>query len=312
MVHVVLSYPAFDDRVPERANCIRWQDDLTVGPVPATDTLNQLTVVREAFWRDGFAQWRFRDRDVVAFEPSLSDRDQQLRGLAGSEVVIWCGPNSREMLMLSAFLHFVDAAPAIARCPEWSIMTYPPDQLVRFFEARAPVTPEFRSQTAELWNAYTGADPTRLNLRVDDDGLASVVRSLRSEYPAVHNGLSEIEERLLRNALEGKRALSVIGQTMADAEDMPADVPLISRLWDFLTREPALLATSGQSLADVDSWDAFRRLVVHPTALGTRLLNGEADYVRLCGIDRWIGGVHLQGHAVPWRFDRTARRLVSE
>ena len=39
------------------------------------------------------------------------------------------------------------------------------------------------------------------------------------------------------------------------------------------------------------------------TDAGRAVLAGEADHVTICGVDRWIGGVHLQGHDVPWRWD---------
>lgn len=39
------------------------------------------------------------------------------------------------------------------------------------------------------------------------------------------------------------------------------------------------------------------------TGTGARVLAGEEDHVALNGIDRWIGGVHLHGHRVAWRFD---------
>jgi hypothetical protein len=33
------------------------------------------------------------------------------------------------------------------------------------------------------------------------------------------------------------------------------------------------------------------------------VLAGEADHVALNGVDRWIGGVHLRGHDVRWRWN---------
>ena len=42
---------------------------------------------------------------------------------------------------------------------------------------------------------------------------------------------------------------------------------------------------------------------LRPTAAGARVLAGEADHVALNGIDRWVGGVHLHGHAARWRWD---------
>jgi hypothetical protein len=45
---------------------------------------------------------------------------------------------------------------------------------------------------------------------------------------------------------------------------------------------------------------------VHLTEAGTRVLAGQAAN----GIDRWIGGVHLQGHHVPWRWDDGTGTIV--
>jgi hypothetical protein len=46
------------------------------------------------------------------------------------------------------------------------------------------------------------------------------------------------------------------------------------------------------------------------TAAGRAVLAGEADAVRLRGINRWIGGVHLEGPEAAWRWDRESLRLV--
>jgi hypothetical protein len=40
------------------------------------------------------------------------------------------------------------------------------------------------------------------------------------------------------------------------------------------------------------------------------VLAGEADHVRLNGIDRWLGGVHLEGDEAAWRWDAAAGRLT--
>jgi hypothetical protein len=46
------------------------------------------------------------------------------------------------------------------------------------------------------------------------------------------------------------------------------------------------------------------------TDAGARVLSGEADQVRLNGIDRWIGGGHLRGQ-VPWRWDDGTEAIVT-
>ncbi|MDP4504935.1 hypothetical protein [Nonomuraea turcica] len=39
---------------------------------------------------------------------------------------------------------------------------------------------------------------------------------------------------------------------------------------------------------------------------GRHVLHGRQDHVTLNGVDRWIGGVHLAGRAVPWRWNEGA------
>jgi len=49
---------------------------------------------------------------------------------------------------------------------------------------------------------------------------------------------------------------------------------------------------------------------VRLTGTGARMLAGQADQIALNGIDRWIGGVHLHGHHVPWRWDDGTETIV--
>jgi hypothetical protein len=40
------------------------------------------------------------------------------------------------------------------------------------------------------------------------------------------------------------------------------------------------------------------------------VLDGEADRVKLCGIDRWLGGVHVHGNGRAWRWSSRAGHLL--
>jgi hypothetical protein len=39
------------------------------------------------------------------------------------------------------------------------------------------------------------------------------------------------------------------------------------------------------------------------TEAGRAVLAGQEDHVALNGVDRWVGGVHLTGRAVRWRWN---------
>jgi hypothetical protein len=45
------------------------------------------------------------------------------------------------------------------------------------------------------------------------------------------------------------------------------------------------------------------------TDAGQAVLAGRRDRVAECGIDRWIGGVHLQGRGEVWRWDDEHDRI---
>src|SRR6185437_11780084 len=47
----------------------------------------------------------------------------------------------------------------------------------------------------------------------------------------------------------------------------------------------------------------FTHLPLALTDAGRRVLAGEADAVALLGVDRWVGGTHLDG-PTPWRWGR--------
>jgi hypothetical protein len=42
-----------------------------------------------------------------------------------------------------------------------------------------------------------------------------------------------------------------------------------------------------------------------------RVLAGKADHLALNGVDRWIGGGHLHGHGVRWRWDEGIEALTA-
>jgi hypothetical protein len=60
------------------------------------------------------------------------------------------------------------------------------------------------------------------------------------------------------------------------------------------------------------SGDEFRRSRLALTEFGRTVLAGTADAMLFNGIDRWIGGVHLEGSACPWRWSKAERRVIRQ
>ena len=45
------------------------------------------------------------------------------------------------------------------------------------------------------------------------------------------------------------------------------------------------------------------------THFGRAVLTGQDDRIALCGIDRWLGGVHLHTDEDVWRWDEQRQRI---
>ena len=72
------------------------------------------------------------------------------------------------------------------------------------------------------------------------------------------------------------------------------------------------LASGYQPLVEWDVVERPHRIPkgeVRTTTAGRDVIEGRADRIGLNGIDRWYGGVHLQGAEAAWRWDEQTPRL---
>jgi hypothetical protein len=67
----------------------------------------------------------------------------------------------------------------------------------------------------------------------------------------------------------------------------------------FAVTAPPLLTLSRSSTAHRAVLDGRVAL----TESGRTVLSSQLDRVAACGIDQWLGGVHLQGRSGVWRWD---------
>jgi hypothetical protein len=53
---------------------------------------------------------------------------------------------------------------------------------------------------------------------------------------------------------------------------------------------------------------SIRGMKVSLTTGGREVLEGKDDWIQIRGVDRWLGGVHLQGREAAWRWACSTRR----
>jgi hypothetical protein len=177
-----------------------------------------------------------------------------------------------------------------------------PEELVPLYETRHAVTPSEFQIAQAAWTAFCSPDPAGLVELLSGDTSAlpflrsALLRHLQ-QFPALDNGLSRTERQILHLTWAGLREFKDL---------FPAAQKLEEAVWmgdDTFLRHAKGLATARQPL--LRSGDGHFEI----TTFGQRVLSGQEDHVRVNGIDRWLGGVHLRLNAPVWRWDEAARTI---
>jgi hypothetical protein len=190
------------------------------------------------------------------------------------------------------------------------------DQLTSLLGTRQRVTAAQLSLGRRAWAAFTAADPGDLDTIAAEHFdelpfLAGALRRFIDEYPAIGTGLPRTEQEILSLLADGPRSPHQLFVDMQRREErvFMGD----TTFWDRVSA----LAAGPAPLVSVDVQGSERVLppgTVTITEAGRAVLEGRADYIRLNGFDRWLGGVHLVaalGGDVAWRRDPTTGRLVA-
>ena len=162
------------------------------------------------------------------------------------------------------------------------------------------------------WTAFRAAAPTELATISSTPSaqlrfVAEAFDRLGREYPSTRDGLSLTERRILSAVAEGLSSAGDVFGRVAAREARP----FLGDYWCFdrMTRMARARVPLLQSGTDGEVVD--RRTGLRLTAAGRRVLAGRDDHVALNGVDRWVGGVHLSGRSVRWRWDEGAETVTA-
>jgi RNA polymerase sigma factor (sigma-70 family) len=301
--------------------CSIWADPLYEGPVPGGLSDAELLEARTRYlagstdeapvvdpvndmrrWRTVIQRHETYDELILWFEHDLFDQLNLIQLLA------WI----RERLPAEKLVSLVciGSFPGHPRFKGLGELT--PDELASLLETRQRVS-EAQYSLAELaWQAFREPTPEALdNLRQGDTSalpyLAAAVARFLQEYPWTTDGLSRTERRLVELAAGGQVELSAAFPRMhADEEVYYVTDMSLAALADTLSRtSPPLLTLARTPNADGElaQESVTLRDAVALTEIGRAVLAGRQDRIGTCGINRWLGGVHLHGDADLWRWD---------
>ncbi len=294
---------------------VPWEDVLHEGPVPAGLGVAALRGVRADFL--AFCGWGSR----VDLERELEARDAALeRAIAAAqEVVLWFEHDLYDQLHLLQILDRlpVDGPPLVTAVTAATYLGHQPNSdYPGLFEHRRAVTSNERMTARDAWQAFRSSDPRTIfaalpRLTVLPHLGAAMVRHLQ-QFPASRNGLSRTELQTLEAVAAGAPRLEhVFTHAIRDGEEamFMGDSAFLFHISSLFRGPRPLLAIDRALTPNRTEVPDTLAVAVQLTADGKQVLSGELDRVQLCGIDRWLGGVHLVGTGPVWRWDGERRQL---
>jgi hypothetical protein len=276
---------------------LAWRDALNEGPVPAGLTLEETSALRADYLaRRGYG-------NPIKLIHDFTRRDAQLHQ-AGEfdEVVLWFEHDLFDQLQLLQTLTALDelnlepGRVSVLQSDHYlAAMTV--DEILPLFPKRRTATPAIFKSARRSWERFTSMSPADLYAAAGEDAiglpfLRAALQRLCEEYPWTRDGLSRSQRQALYAVAQGPaRNQELYSRAQAREEAYFLGERAFSKLLDDMRADECALIEEEEG-----------KLV--PSALGRRVLAGDADWLETRGIDRWVGGVHLTPeHLTRWDDD---------
>lgn len=285
---------------------IAWRDVLHEGPVPATQDVADLRSVRATYIAQrGYGTPIKVFRDFEARDAAIA------KAATFEEVVLWFEHDLYDQLQIAQILTMlqsleIEAGRVSIVQSDAYLGSMTADEISALHPKRKTVTAAGFAAAQRAWAGFVSGDPAQLNaLAAADFAQLPFMRTgfkrLLEEFPWTDDGLGRSQRHALQAVAMGPARDEELFRRAQGREESPflADVPFFAVLRDLAEGPSALVERNGE-------------LPYELTALGRRVLGGDLDWLETRAIDRWIGGLHLQGDpgvALP-RYDERSERLV--
>jgi hypothetical protein len=289
------------------ADILSWRDALYTGPVPPLLKLRQLSRVRSRFWTNGKSASELDRRDAALAKHTGYDN-----------IALWFGRDCLlcQLSLMQVLSWFSEHSVPAARI-SWIALhggELRPEQIPGAFATRKTVSLNQVRLARRAWQAFRQPSPSGLIRLLKTDltcipGLRRAVTRLLQEYPGKRTGLSRMETQLLREFKKRGSARASIAVGSVLVRESIGDTMLFDMLRVLVRAPRPLLRVAAPFIGKFESSE-FNVAVLELTEDGRRVLNGRENHIRLNGIDRWIGGTHLQNNNVVWRWSESEKRIV--
>jgi len=303
---------------------LAWREALVCGPTPSGLSDHDFRQVRARHLSDAYGV------NLQDCEKELREQQEALaRFVDHEEVVLWfehdlfCQVHliyllnwfaKREFGKTTLSLICIDNFPGIDDFR--GLGQLDETQLASLFRQRRKISAAQLNLGSKAWQAYSSSDPSEIeSLLVEDTEALPFLKSALfkhlERFPSVRDGLGHDARLCLELVADGQAEFKALFPAFGKRESLygfgDAQVFLeLKRLGN--GPHPLLTITNDGNANSMDSGQLLSTSF-RITAHGKAVLNGDEDFVRLNGIDLWLGGVHLQGNEAAWRWDEDHQRL---
>ncbi|MEG3638333.1 DUF1835 domain-containing protein [Magnetococcus sp. PR-3] len=290
-----------------------WRDLLHDGPVPGG--LNIAALAKQRSTYIAACGWG-KQEDI---EADFQKRDQHLANWAAfDQIILWFEHDLYDQLQLIQILdRFAEQPESHDRL--FIIQTddylghHTPEQIAARLSQKQPVTQAQLQLAQQAWVAFTAPTPLPWHqlLQCDTQALPwlrSAIERMLAQYPSVKNGLNRSESLLLELIQAGHHKPGPLFHAYLE-QDTPkfmGDAALWLILQAMNQGKQALIHCADETPFTAPTCyppDAsFKEQQLHLTPLGTLVQAGQADWVALNPLDKWLGGCHLTANN-HWRWD---------
>jgi Domain of unknown function (DUF1835) len=296
-----------------------WRDILHEGPVPVTETLEELSSIRVNYLAHG--GWGVPEEIFAAF----AERDAIMRNLASfADITLWFEHDLYDQLQLLQILDFLARESAlhsrISLIQAGSFIGQEtPSRLRMHLKLKQQVSDMQYALGQAAWGAFRSPSPESWAalLRYDTSALPflrpSILRHLE-EYPAPYTGLTRTEAFILGMIYTGIATPMALFHLFGENEEAAfmGDWSFW-RILDSLAQGAAPFVTGLRFPFSPGFDDELREVYLNSelklTGLGVTAMSGKKDAIEFRRLDRWMGGVHLTNRTC-WRWDAGHRMLV--
>ncbi|MCG8604087.1 hypothetical protein MJD09_03690, partial [bacterium] len=300
-----------------------WREALMCGPTPSTDSEKEWIAIRAQHLHEAYQQ------SLVKSQTALTQQASKLQACTKQrEITLWfefdlfCQINLTYLLnwfvhqashKMELYLVCIDSFPGIDNFKGLGQLS--PQQLTGLFDGRSRVTRTDLKNAAQAWTAYTSSDPTAIEEFCRSEAarfsfLEHALRAHLERFPSVRNGLGRIENRILELIASGIDEMRPLFNMFGELERDYGlgDLQFQNHLLRLKNVVRPLVEISGlETSENAISWT---QACFKVTELGKTVLSGAEDFVKLNGIDYWLGGTHLCGSESLWRWDEQDQQLV--